>query len=207
MLPDLWRMADRSVRAARGEVASDLARVADVLAGVTHHERADRVFHSCSAFEDGERRLGEALLAIDAPRLALFAHIAWEICLDGALVRRDGQPLLADIRAATLEAARRDDDVSALDLAARAHHAARKTQPLPERFTPRMDRLLAEVAKGDWIAGYARGPFVADRIQGIRSGFDFPPLTRAQHAALGALFDETIGGAGEALDEVLRLAP
>ena len=27
---------------------------------------------------------------VDAPKLGLFAHITWELCLDGSLVRREG---------------------------------------------------------------------------------------------------------------------
>jgi hypothetical protein len=205
MLPDLWRMADRHVHLARGAFSSPGARVRDVLAGIAHHERADRAFHASAAFAAGERRLGEALRGVGAPRLGLFGHIAWEICLDGALVRRENGELLGAIRAATLDATASGDGGRPLTEAARAHHEARGRGPLPDRFEARMDRLLAEVARGDWISGYARGPFVADRIDGIRRSLGFAPFTPAERGAAGALLDEAIDRAAPELDEVLRL--
>ena len=30
-------------------------------------------------------------------RLSLFGHIAWELCLDGALVRREGAKLVSEV--------------------------------------------------------------------------------------------------------------
>src|SRR5262245_409437 len=112
MLPDLWRMADRRVRPHRDPLAaaerdagpkepSDPKDLADVLSGIAHHVRIDRWFHQTDVFTRGERFAADRLRAarVAAPRLPLFAHVLWEMCLDGALVRSVGlAPVLAALR-------------------------------------------------------------------------------------------------------------
>jgi hypothetical protein len=142
------------------------------------------------------------------PRLSLFGHIAWELCLDGALVRREGEALTDGIRDAVLDASSADAGPSVIERAARAHHTARKgdaTAQLPDGFAARMDRMVREVGRSPWIAGYARGAIVAERIEGIRTRLGLAPAEPAQRATLGALLDGAIDGAGAAVDEVLGL--
>ena len=103
MLPDLWRMADRRVRPSRGVAAEaqDPTELADVLAGIEHHLRVDRWFHTAEAFVEGERQMAAQFrqAGVDAPKFGMFAHVAWEMWLDGALVRRAGlSDVLAGLR-------------------------------------------------------------------------------------------------------------
>src|SRR5262245_340267 len=94
MLPDLWRMADRRVRPTAsvtqtaGPCDSDDA-FEEIQRGIEHHVAVDRWFHRAEVFRDGERMTRERFLAASAraPRIGLFAHVGWEMCLDGALVR------------------------------------------------------------------------------------------------------------------------
>jgi hypothetical protein len=204
MLPDLWRMADRHVRPARGPVEAANPRVAEVLEGIAHHERADRAFHACEAFHEGEHAMTRALATLGAPRLSLFGHIAWELCLDGALVRREGA-LRGDVQGALAAACEATDGESAADAAARLHHAARKGAPLPAAFVPRMNRMLGELGRGAWIEGYARGDVVAERLDGLRGRLGLPPMEREARGALAAVLDEAIAGADAQLDAVLAL--
>src|SRR5205085_1200656 len=101
MLPDLWRIVDRRVRATEAEPRRDAIagvragggdRLAEVMAGIAHHLEADRWFHASAVFSVGERataaRFREA--GFFAPRMGLLGHVAWELLLDGALVRRLG---------------------------------------------------------------------------------------------------------------------
>src|SRR5207245_669053 len=90
MLPDLWRMIDRRVRPSLDVVRPERTgdAVLDALhGGVVHHLEADRWFHSHALFLEGERRVSARLRAAcpATPRMGLFTHVAWELCLDGAL--------------------------------------------------------------------------------------------------------------------------
>jgi hypothetical protein len=213
MLPDLWRMADRRVRPSRAvEPPSSPERgLAEVLAGIDHHVALDRWFHAAPVFLDGERRLAEALPAAapGAPRLGLFAHVLWEMCLDGALLRRTGlAPVLDDVRAGLAAI-----DGAPGDAAASIHHFQRRApSPAgapPERaaFEARLRRICDELARGPWIAGYQNGAGLTLRVAGVRARFGLPPFTPEQHARLAALLDRLAAPADQALDDLLRAAP
>ncbi|WP_437681279.1 hypothetical protein [Sorangium sp. So ce131] len=212
MLPDLWRMADRRVRPSRSaeRPAAAAPGVAEVLAGVEHHVAVDRWFHAAPVFVEGERRLAGALrgAALGAPRLPLFAHVLWEMCLDGALLRRAGlAPVLDDLRAGLAAI-----DGAPSEAAASLHHFERAPSPagaLADRpaFEARLRRICDELARGPWIAGYQDGAGLALRLSGVRSRFGLPPFTPEQHARLAALLDDLAGAADEALDDLLRTAP
>jgi hypothetical protein len=145
-----------------------------------------------------------ALATLGVPRLSLFGHIAWELCLDGALVRREGATR-GDVQRALAIACEAVDGESAADAAARLHHAARKGASLPASFAPRMNRMLEELGRGAWIEGYARGDVVAERLDGIRGRLGFAPMEREARGALAALLDDAIAGADAQLDAVLGL--
>ncbi|WP_437281846.1 hypothetical protein WME90_15220 [Sorangium sp. So ce375] len=213
MLPDLWRMADRRVRPSRApdRPAAPPPRLAEVLAGIDHHVAVDRWFHAAPVFIEGERRLAEALrsASLGAPRLPLFAHVLWEMCLDGALVRRTGlAPLLDDLRAglAAIDGAPTED-------AASIHHFHRRA-PSPAgavadrtAFEARLRQICDELTRGPWIAGYQDGAGLVLRLSGVRARFGMPPFTPDQHARLATLLDALTPSADDALTDLLRTAP
>jgi len=165
MLPDLWRMAARSARARR-DLANGDAELDGVLRGVAHHLEADKWFHRSKFFSPGERATAASLAATGLPRAALFGHIAWEMCLDGALIRRVGASRLRG----ELEAAIFGRE----ELAARAgdlHHAGARARAgvSPHHFAQRMDRLFRALSSFELPGGYARAEGVAVRLMGVRS--------------------------------------
>jgi hypothetical protein len=205
MLPDLWRMAHRHVRPAIGAVDPEgSARVAEVLAGVAHHTRADAAFHASTSFRENERAMTTALAGVGAPRLSLFGHIAWELCLDGALVKREGT-LIGEMRQAIAFALEQTAGESSARAAARIHHAARKGEPLPPGFEARVDWLLAELGRGEWLEGYARGDVVAARLDGIRGRLGFDRLGAEKSAELAVVLDAAIERAGGEIDGILGM--
>jgi hypothetical protein len=188
MLPDLWRMADRRVFAKSADASGEDATVRDVLAGIEHHAEIDRWFHGAPVFKDGERATLDALRnASNARRLGLFAHIAWELCLDGALVRHVG---FANVQRALGEAiaAMRPD---AHRRAAELHHFARVERTADERglFERRMDRILDELLRGPWIDGYQTGAGIAERLEAVRARLRFGEFTHDERAAVAAGLD------------------
>ena len=206
MLPDLWRMADRRVRPAVGVIAAgsdDPRALAPVLAGIAHHVAADRWFHHDPVFLDGEQRGVVRLrsLSADVPRIGLFAHVLWELCLDGALLDRVGLfPVLRALREgfdATLGAAS--------DRAAALHHFDRVGRSSEERasFAPRLARLCAAIADGPWIDGYQSGEGLAYRIQGVRARLGMPPVGAGEHAELADACAELLDAAGPVADRIL----
>lgn len=213
MLPDLWRMADRRVRPAAAGIergsgdangnGSEAGALARVLAGIDHHLVADRWFHRDAVFLDGEQRCAERLrgLAADVPRIGLFAHVLWELCLDGALLDRIGLfPVLYALREGfdvTLGAA--------ADRAAEIHHFERVDRPIEDRatFASRLGRLCAAIADGPWIDGYQSGEGLAYRIQGVRERLGLAPLHVEGHALLAEACGELLEAAGPVADRIL----
>jgi hypothetical protein len=201
MLPDLWRMVDRRVRpvSARFEPIDVSDALDAVLSGIQHHLEVDRWFHAAEAFTKGERTATEAFRAsgIEAPKLALFAHVAWELCLDGALVRRDGLET-------TLQALRSGFHIVGGGLAAAAasrHHFDRIDRTVEERqaFDNAIQGLLAEISRGRLIGAYQTGDGVARRIDGIRVRLGLPGLSQPERQRLGAILDELGAHAESAL--------
>jgi hypothetical protein len=204
MLPDLWRMADRRVRPAPipGPTpgAGDLA---SILAGIEHHLRLDRWFHGADVFVVGERLTSERLRAsrIEAAKVGLFAHIGWELCLDGALVRQEGlESTLGLLRDGFAAAGAPAGDAVSL------HHFERLERTPAERqaFDAGMTRLFTEIARGPWIAGYRSGDGVAGRIGGIRVRLGFPRLSTDDRRRLGDVFDGLAAHADVALAALLE---
>jgi hypothetical protein len=205
MLPDLWRMVDRRVRPVSGATSSDAGdELSLILSGIEHHLDVDRWFHSAEGFVEGERTMSERLRAsrVDAPKLGLFAHVAWELCLDGALLRREGFD-------ETLQSLR--DGFAAVagppvDRAVSLHHFDRIDRPIEERrrFDQALRGLFAELAQGRLIAGYRTGAGVARRIEGIRLRFGFPRFAEPDRQRLGEVFDAVASQADVALAELTR---
>jgi hypothetical protein len=205
MLPDVWRMADRRARARAGEVrgrespeGSDVVRsVAD---GIEHHLEVDAWFHCAPVFERGESAAREALrVAREAAKLGLFAHIAWELCLDGALLRRVGiETVLRGVRE-SIEAVRPD-----------AHHRAAQVW-LPDlpaedrgRFEIRVDQILDAIAEGPWVAGYATAAGIVERLDGLRARLGFAAMAKDDRVAVAAALGPVESMADAGLGEILR---
>lgn len=205
MLPDLWRMADRRVRPAVSEIVNgdEDPAPALVLAGIAHHIAADRWFHRDAVFLDGEQRCAARLrgLAAEVPRIGLFAHVLWELCLDGALLDRVGLfPVLHALREgfdATLGAAS--------DRAAELHHFERVGRSVAEResFAPRLGRLCGVIADGPWIDGYQSGEGLAYRIQGVRARLGMEPVGVEGHALLADACAELLDAAVPVVERIL----
>ncbi|MDC3953922.1 hypothetical protein [Polyangium jinanense] len=205
MLPDLWRMADRRVRPCRPVEMGGLlgGRLAEVLVGIRHHVAVDHWFHGDRVFLEGEKlvaaRIREAQL--EAKRMGLLAHVTWEMCLDGALLRRAG---FEATRAALTEGflAIEGD----FEPAATMHHFGTHERTAEERaaFDARMKRLRAEIERGPWIEGYQYGEGVAIRVSGVRARLGLAPLDAADHARLGQALDGVAHEADAILEEILR---
>ncbi|MEO7274804.1 MAG: hypothetical protein ABIX28_06400 [Vicinamibacterales bacterium] len=200
MLPDLWRMADRRVRALRLEPGGAVAapepggaaassELLAVLRGIEHHLEVDRWFHGADVFAEGERLAVERIRAtgLATPKLALFGHIAWELCLDGALIRRDGLPRTLRDLADGFAAA----DQGPARAAAARHHFDRHGRPSADRdaFDDGLRQLFAEISRGPWIAGYQDGAGIAQRIDGVRRRLGFARLTTDERTRFGAALE------------------
>lgn len=217
MLPDLWRMAERRVRARQPDLAqfdparsdparSDSARsdrgrdAEEVVRGVDHHLEADRWFHATEVFLTGERATARALGELGVPKLGRFGHIAWELCLDGALLRAgDFDEALAGLRR----------DLDRLDLPAIValagpHGAETLDAGARSRFQDRMRRIVEGLREGSWIAGYQHGDGLARRLEGIRERVGLPRLTPAAHRAVAETLEAQLAEAGERLPALLE---
>jgi len=196
MLPDVWRMADRRVRAQRG-----LGETDDLHRGIEHHLETDRWFHDAELFVAGEKRLHETLAVAcpRTPKMVPLAHVVWEILLDGALVRREGDGFLEGLRRDLGGVAEAE-----LERAADAHHFARVERTAEERdlFHARTRRILAEIARGPWILGYATSEGVLVSLSGVRTRLGLAPVDSSEIPALVAVLDGAAREADAALHAV-----
>lgn len=193
MLPDLWRLADRRVRA-----RADVRPAGPLAEGVAHHLEADRWFHGSAVFREGEAVTVRALARLDEPKLGRFGHIAWELCLDGAWLRqRDLTTTLEDLRDDLDPTTRREARALA------AQH--RRVAPAPERartFEARMGQVFDRLVHGEWIEGYRHGEGLAERIVGIRTWLGLPALRADSRARLASLLDARVDAAEAALERL-----
>ncbi|MEM8931871.1 MAG: hypothetical protein AAGE94_11895 [Acidobacteriota bacterium] len=201
MLPDLWAMADRAVRPRSGigwPPGLDTP-TRSLLIGVEHHLRADAWFHRHPVFVEGDAALARAFRAapITARKMGLFGHIGWELCLDGALVRRLGLDTVLDQLRQGLERT----GPKALDAASGVHHPAFQDDPdARERFRVRVADLFASLLAGGWIEGYQHGHGLAARLSGVRRRIGLPPLSAADLDTLAAPLDAAVERADGGLD-------
>lgn len=210
MLPDLWRMADRRLRplAEPSRLASlprgegDVARLSALFWGIEHHLLVDDRFHRGPILEEGEkiatRYLKEA--AIAGEKVLLFGHVAWEICLDGALLRRFGLEAtkaglrreLAALGPDALEAALRHHNPS---LAAADHKAADAA----------VLGMLHQLVWGQWIDGYLDGEGITQRLEGVRRRLRLLPLEAEDRRKCAGALDRLLVEAEARLDAALAL--
>jgi hypothetical protein len=205
MLPDLWRMADRRVRAQAAPAPPPPGcppALREVLAGIDHHLRVDRWFHGDAVFLDGEREAAALLreARLSAPRSVLFAHVLWELCLDGALIRREATSAVLGLARAGIAGL-----AGAAGQAAEIHHFDRAQRSETERamFAERMERILAELGRGPWIEGYRTAEGVAARIQGVRRGLGLAPMDEDDLRRLAGVANALLTRAPEATEHVL----
>lgn len=201
MLPDFWRMAHRRVRPRPGVEPPDDAspELLALLEGVQHHLRADDWFHKHPVFVEGEKRLAQRFreAEIAAEKIGLFAHIGWELCLDGALLRRVGVE-------ETLEKLRQGLDEARAELEATAErYASHSGSEVPDGFHSRLDGLLERVAWSDWVPGYTNGDGVARRLGGVRRRVRLAPFTSDDLAQLGRVFDDVLEQAKPAVENLI----
>lgn len=198
MLPDLWRMAHRRVVARPLPPRAGAGTSLDaILVGVAHHLDVDRWFHRTEVFLRGERRAAEQLRRVGSERsrrLPLFAHVLWEMCLDGALIRREG---FASKRAELARDIAEALSTAAFVEAASLHHFDHRDDVAPDQraqFDARVERLARQVAAGDWIEGYQDAEGLCFRLAGVRSRLGFAPPDDAERRtwrdALSPLVDE-----------------
>jgi hypothetical protein len=199
MLPDVWRMADRRAHA-RGLDPEDEASgpVRSVRDGIAHHVAVDAWFHETRVFTTGEVAAREALRrARSAPKVGLFAHVAWELCLDGALLRRFGtEPTLEAVRA-SVAAVRPDAHHRAADLLTGVQPGDRA------RFESRVDRILDAIALGPWVAGYASASGIVERLDGVRARLGFAAMASPDRDAVAEALEDLERGADAGLEEIL----
>jgi len=209
MLPDLWRMADRRVRPAMPPslawrtVGDGDGDARDVMRGIEHHLEADLWFHDASVFTTGERATIDALkgAAVAVKKLTLFAHPLWEMCLDGALVRKLGGEAVRVSVAAGFAAA-----ATAARRAARAHHfehVAGATEYV-NAFDERMVWMADELSKGPWIAGYGHADGLVRGLAGIRRRFGLAPFTDEERDKLAVAIATLEPRADAAVEEILE---
>jgi hypothetical protein len=210
MLPDVWRMADRRAHTRRldrdapvpDEESTERRRALDGLTeGVTHHLAIDAWFHGTEVFVRGERAARLALRRAEgAPKVGLFAHVAWELCLDGALLRRFGlEPMLEAIRA-SIASVRPD-----------LHHRAADVHVAPRvrdraLFESRVDEILDAIARGPWVSGYATAEGIVERLEGVRARLGFAPMEGCDREAAASGLRSLEGEADAGLDAIHRSA-
>jgi hypothetical protein len=202
MLPDVWRMADRRARTRSVDPERSVGMVRAVTEGIAHHLEMDAWFHVAPVFTCGETAAREALRrAPGVAKLGLFAHVAWELCLDGALLRRVGLQRLLDALRTSVETVRPD----AHHRAAALHLSRRSGDPLAvrQRFESRVDQILDAIARGPWIAGYATGHGIAERLDGVRARLGFPAMPDAERVAIAEGLDALAAHADDALGQIL----
>lgn len=197
-LPDLYRMVSRRMRARPSAHLEDGVggELDGLQRGIDHHLEADRWFHRTEVFVEGERALARDFATIGAHRLPLFAHAAWEMCLDGAWLRRaDGEASLDALgRAIGAERARVHELALAHGAPTEAEHA----------FTARLERLLDAVASGALPRGYAHAPGLAQRVVGMRAAFGLGLLTEVQQRGLESALAHALERADAGLPRLLE---
>ncbi len=203
MLPDLWRLADRRMRAhpsalPKATKASSGGKVvAELRRGVLHHVEADRWFHHTDVFLRGERETADAFKHAGVPKTGLFAHVAWELCLDGAQLARVGaEPELVRLK-------RHFAAVDPSAMQALALLVAQGEPVVDESFARRMAHLRAGLLGGSWIRGYLSGEGLCERLAGVRSRLGLPSFDTLQQHRLARVLSARLSAASDVLEELL----
>lgn len=204
MLPDLWRMAHRRVRPRPATLPlGTSAPLRRLQVGIGHHLATDAWFHRHPVFTEGVETLGVAFerVGLRAPKIGLFAHPLWELAIDGALVSRQG----LDATLAALRQARSTIDADSLLALARTHAPEVLAGETASAFSIRVGDLLDRLEAGPWIAGYADGPGLAVRLDGIRRRVGLAPLDARNHQRLADMATKALHRSPAALDALLAV--
>jgi hypothetical protein len=209
MLPDLWRMADGRLKAR--ESVDPEERPADeatrhLLRGIRHHLTLDALFHTSNLCRDGERRAAELLRAsgVRGEKMVLLGHVAWELCLDGALLENLG---LEKVKTALRQG------IAALDPKNLRQTLLRHQPTLeaePEVLQEAQERLIGlfhQLAWGNWIDGYRDGQGLVQRLQGVRRRVRLPPLDADDRQRAAQALDTLLDDARGRLEEGLAQRP
>ena len=193
---DVALVHDAARTVADGLGSGELAR------GVQHHYDADRWFHATEVFRAGERRTAEVLRSCcngSVPKLGLFAHVLWEMCLDGALLRREGlEASMAALRGAfaALDVA----ELAALGFSGDEQEpSAQREQRVRDRLALVLERLLG----GGWLEAYCSGQGMCLPLGGVRSRLGLSFFTHEECALLAPALEELLRAAELALDALL----
>lgn len=198
-LPDLWRMAHRRMRAKNPRSVHRAPQPAQDIGerlcqGVEHHLEADRWFHQAPVFLEGERATAERLRSLGAPKLGLFGHIAWELCLDGAWLLEQEHPQQVH------HAFGNELETAGSEIWHVAAHfgSGRLGNELPQ-FRKRLQRISDALKKPDWIMSYGSGAGLRDRIAGLRLHLGLAALDSASMVALEQAMSACLSNAQQAL--------
>jgi hypothetical protein len=212
MLPDLWRMVDRRVRAQPLATLDGDHPRNDVEAGIEHHLAADHWFHGSEVFRRGEERTREVLRTarLTAPKVLLWAHITWELCLDSALLRHAGpRGEAGEAALSSLQAALAADLDAIAGAPARAaadrYHFSRVTRPAEEReiFHARLAGLMAQLGAGAFFPHYEDAPGLTRVVDRMRQRLGLAPLTEDDRARMSDALAQLLGEAEDAFSALL----
>lgn len=199
LLPDLWRMADARARVSTRSLpyAGPLGdRVRPLARGVLHHLVVDRLFHQDEDLLGAGQRLATDVLRRSGwLRPGLLAHPAWELALDGALLRRHG----ADRTIERLRLGVATLDRPTLEALGTGFHLPCRSEA---KFGNQLVDLLERLHQGDWPRGYAEPEGLARRLAGLarRVGLAVEPDSPGS-------FEELLERAEEILPKTLELRP
>ena len=218
MLPDLWRMVDRRVRAQPLATLDGDPPHNDVEAGIEHHLAADHWFHASEVFRRGEERTREVLRAarLTAPKVLLWAHITWELCLDSALLRHAGPgdpgggSAVSGLQALQALQAALAADLDAIAgtpvrAAADRYHFSRIVRPAEEReiFHTRLAGLMAQLGAGAFFPHYEDAPGLTRVVDRMRQRLGLAPLTEDDRARMSDALAQLLGEAEGAFSALL----
>lgn len=209
MLPDLWRMVDRRVRAQPLATLDGDHPRNDVETGIEHHLTADHWFHGSEVFRRGEERTREVLRTarLAAPKVLLWAHITWELCLDSALLRHAGPGGGAALPALQVALAQDLDAIAGAPARAAAdrYHFSRVTRPAEEReiFHTRLAGLMAQLGAGAFFPHYEDAPGLTRVVDRMRQRLGLAPLSEDDRTRMSDALAQLLGEAEGAFSALL----
>jgi hypothetical protein len=127
------------------------------------------------------------------------------MCLDGALLRREGvEPTLLGLRSGFASSRGAPSE-----RAAELHHFERHTRSDEDRalFRERLERIATEIARGPWIDGYQNGDGIALRLAGVRARLGLPPMSIADRERVATALTELESFADTSVNRLLDERP
>ena len=187
-------------------LSPDEAVLNDLARGVEHHLEVDHWFHRHPAFVEGEAETRALFTdgSIHADRMGLLSHVAWELCLDGALLRREGvEATVAQVRE-IIETCR-GEPLRRLRRWHRPSFAGDEARV--QQFDARLEKLLDQLAYGTWIEGYAVGLGLVDRLAGVRRRVGLAAFDETDRQRLATKAEHLISKASDVLSRLEDVHP